>query len=435
MRSRLRIGVAGVGVVGGALLQLVAEGGRRFEERFEITGICARDRLKPRPCVGNARWFDDARELASSEIDVFVELIGGSKGPAKDSIETALSRGLPVVTANKAILAEHGDALVTLAEANGASIAFEAAVAGAIPVVRAMRDGLSGARVTGVHGILNGTSNFLLSTMENEGCEYPIALREAQRLGYAEADPLMDVSGADARHKLAILRAIAFHASSRPDDIRMHGLERVTLLDLAAARRLGRRIKPIAKAVRNQAEVLAWVGPALVPISHPLAQVDGPLNAVLIDAEPIGRLTFSGPGAGGYATATAVLADLIDLAEGVRRPTFGLSAAEHSNPSLAAERHVAPWYVRIWVQDRPGTLAAVSEVLGAAGVSIDYFHQDASAQRREQAPIVLTTQPVARAALDEAVDAIARLSVVTEPPLVLPIENDAPLTEIRFAHG
>jgi len=420
----LKVGVAGLGVVGGALLQLLAQHSPRVEGKLALAGVCARNPAKPRPVSLNCPWFDDPSALAASNIDVFVELIGGSEGPAKSAVETALRAGKAVVTANKALLAEHGGALIALAERCGASIAFEAAVAGAVPVVRALRDGLSGARIDAVSGILNGTSNYLLTAMELRGCEYQAAVADAQRLGYAEADPTTDVSGADARHKLALLSAIAFHAAPDVSRIRMQGLERITLLDITAARRLGRRIKPLAKAVRFDQRVLAWVGPALVPASHPLAVVDGALNAVLVDADPIGRLAFSGPGAGGPPTATAVLGDLIDLAEGVRRSTFGLPAGGHRDSYAVEERHLARWYVRIWVKDRPGTLAAVSQELGAVGVSIDSFHQDASQQGRAHAPIVLTTQPVERATLDAAITAISRLAVVADPPLVLPIEED-----------
>lgn len=424
MTKPLRIGVAGLGVVGGALLRLLHEGSPRFDGRLMLTAVSARDRSKPRPYIGDSVWFDDPEALASSDIDVLVELIGGATGPAKRAVEAALSRGKSVVTANKALLAQHGGELTALAERSGACIAFEAAVAGAVPVIRAMRDGLSGARVEAVSGILNGTSNYLMTSMEMENREYSMAIAEAQRLGYAEADPVTDVSGADARHKLALLSAIAFHAAPDVNTIRVQGLERLTLLDLAAARRLNRRIKPIAKALRTSEGILAWVGPALLPLNHPLAVVDGPLNAVLIDAKPIGRLAFSGPGAGGPATATAVLADLVDLAEGVRRSTFGLPAAGHRDGLVADARHSARWYVRIWVEDRPGTLATVLRELGAVGVSIDSFHQEPSTHGRSQAPIVLTTQPVDRAVLDVAVQAMANLTAVVEAPLVLPIEDE-----------
>lgn len=423
--AQLRLGIAGLGVVGSALLEQLRRPHPRLDGRLSVSGVCARQRHRPgRTLPAEAVWFDDPVALAASPaIEVFVELIGGSDGPAKAAVETALQHGKAVVTANKALLAEHGAALAALAQARGGSLAFEAAVAGGVPVIRALRDGLAGAEVRSIAGILNGTSNYLLSSMEAEQRDFADVLKDAQRLGYAEADPFMDVSGSDARHKLSILAAIAFHGDPAPGAMRLDGLERVSLLDIASARRLGYRIKPLAKAELTPAGVRGAVGPALLPLRHPLSQVDGALNAVVIEAEPIGRLSFIGPGAGGGATAAAVLSDLVDLLEGVRRPAFGSRSAAAKLPEGAEVQAVGRYYIRVWVEDRPGTLAAVSRELGLAEVSIESFHQDSAASGLGLVPIFLTTQPCPREALDAALAGIARLPAVGEPPLALPIEG------------
>lgn len=425
---KLRLGVAGLGIVGSGLLAALQEGGPRFEGRFEIVGVSARDRERARVVdISRFAWFDDPVALASHpDVDVFIELIGGSAHPAKTAIEAALQLGKSVVSANKALLAEHGHALLALAQQNGANLAFEAAVAGGIPVISALRLGLAGARVDQVSAILNGTSNFILSVMEAQSLDFAAALALAQAKGFAEADPRMDVSGADARHKLAILCGLTLHCLPDPRAIRMAGIERVTPLDIASARRLGFRIKPLARLERRGEGFQANVGPALLPLHHPLAHIDGALNAVLVDASPIGRLTFSGPGAGAGPTASAVMADLIDLLDGPGRAPFGIPARQLTRKAPMAQEAPGRHYLRVQVVDRPGTLAAVSHELGAMGVSIDSFHQDAFSAHRAAVPIFLTTQPCEPEALDAAIAAIARLASTLEPPLCLPIAMTIP---------
>ncbi len=427
MGRPLRLGIAGLGVVGGGLLTALAQAGPRLQGRFVIAGVSGRDSSLARTVdISPFPWFDDARALAARpEIDVFIELIGGAVGPAKQAVEAALRQGKAVITANKALLAEHGHALLQLCERHGGSLAFEAAVAGGVPVIGGLREGLAGARIDRVSAILNGTSNFILSTMEAQSLDFAAALALAQAKGFAEADPIMDVSGADSRHKLAILCGLAFHCLPDPGSIRMAGIERVTPLDIASARRLGFRIKPVARLERRGARIEASVGPALLPLTHPLAHVDGALNAVLVDAAPIGRLTFSGPGAGAGPTACAVLADLINLLDGAQRPAFGVGAAQLTSVLPVASNAAGRHYLRVQVMDRPGTLAAVSHELGAMGVSIDSFHQDAFSQQRASVPIFLTTQLCQLEALDAAIAAIARLSSTLEPPLSLPIAFDS----------
>lgn len=423
----LRLGIAGLGIVGGGVLTALAQAGPRLAGRFALIGVSGRDRARTRSVdISHFSWFDDANALAAHpDVDVFIELIGGATGPAKQAVETALRHGKAVITANKALLAEHGHALLQMCQRFGGSLAFEAAVAGGVPVIGGIREGLAGARIDRVSAILNGTSNFILSIMESHLLDFSAALALAQTKGYAEADPTMDVSGADSRHKLAILCGLAFHCLPEPKAIRMAGIDRVTPLDIASARRLGFRIKPLARLERRGEAIEASVGPALLPLSHPLAHVDGALNAVLVDADPIGRLTFSGPGAGAGPTASAVLADLIGLLDGTRRPAFGIDAAQLTPVLPAASNAAGRHYLRVEVLDRPGTLASVSHELGARGVSIDSFHQDAFMEHRASVPIFLTTQPCALDALDAAITAIARLSSTVEVPLSLPIASDS----------
>lgn len=425
-KSPLRLGIAGLGVVGGGLLSALAEAGPRLAGRFTITGVSARNRARSRSLdIGRYTWFDDAAALAAHrDVDIFIELIGGAEGAAKQAVETALRHGKAVITANKALLAEHGRDLLMLCERHGGSLAFEAAVAGGVPVIGALREGLAGARIDRVSAIVNGTSNFILSTMEAKALDFAGALALAQANGFAEADPTMDVSGADSRHKLAILCGLAFHCLPDPRSIRMAGIERITPLDIASARRLGYRIKPVARMARRTEGIDASVGPALLPLNHPLAHIDGALNAVLVDASPIGRLTFSGPGAGAGPTAAAVLADLISLLDRAPGATFGAAAAQLAAELPIARETPGRFYLRVQVLDRPRTLAAVSHELGVMGVSIDSFHQDAFTEQRASVPIFLTTQPCRRDALDAAIAAIARLTATVEAPLALPIEMD-----------
>lgn len=421
----LRIGIAGLGTVGSGVLALLARDPDRFGPLLTVAGVSARSRSVKRAVdISPYAWFDDPVEMAESDdIDVLVELIGGSDGPAKRAVEVALARGAHVVTANKALLAEHGADLAALAEAQGASLAFEAAVGGGMPVVKAVRESLAAADIQSISGILNGTCNFLLTEMERSGRSYEEVLAEAQRLGYAEADPSFDVGGIDAAHKITLLAAIAF---STPPDFSLaeiEGVEGVTLLDIQMAQRLGYRIKLLAKAERLGQRVRIRVHPALVGLAHPLASVGGALNAALVDADPIGQLSFVGRGAGSGPTAVAVLADLLDIVEGRGGPPFGRPHAA-LRPLLAAKpaEIAGKYYLRLLVSDRAGVIAAVSNALATAGVSIESFLQSPTADG-SVVPIVLTTRTCPRPALDAAVAAIARLDDLTEPPRVFPVED------------
>ncbi len=425
MGDTLRIAIAGLGTVGGGLLKLLDGATPVGGGRLKAVAVSARDRHRRREAdISQLQWFDDAVAMArEAEIDVFVELIGGSDGPAKAAVEAALKRGVHVVTANKALLAEHGLALATLAETTGAHILYEAAVAGGIPVIKALRDGLAGGnRVNAVSGILNGTCNYLLTEMESSGRPFADVLADAQRLGYAEADPTTDVGGFDAGHKIALLAAIAFGAPPDFAAVDIEGVDNVTLMDIRLAGKLGYRIKLIAKAERVDESVRVGVHPALVAFDHPLASVGSSLNAVVIDADPVGRLSFVGRGAGAGPTASAVAADLLDLLAGAARPPFGRPVADLVRQPPAARAEEGRFFLRILVHDKPGVIAAIAEQLAKAGVSIESFLQD-PAEAGADVPIVLTTQRCPRGALDAAVRHIAALDVVAAPPRLMPIED------------
>ena len=391
--------------------------------RAVVTGVSARSRSRPRPFdISNLPWFDDPVALATSpDNDVFVELIGGSDGPAKAAVEAALKLGKPVVTANKALLAEHGAELAVLAEANGAPLVFEAAVMGGVPAVKMMREALVGDDVNSVAGILNGTCNYILTEMEQGGRPFAEVLAEAQRLGYAEADPTMDVGGFDAAHKITLLAALAFGCAPNFAAAEIEGIDQIELLDIKMARDLGYRVKLVASADRSADGVLVRVHPSLAPLSHPLAQAGGALNALFIESQRIGRIFVQGPGAGAGPTAAAVAADIADVMTGAVRPVFQRPATTLRpftpvDPSKSMSRA----YLRFLVKDEPGVIAAVSETLAEAGVSIESFLQK-PVENSEGVPIVLTTHAVAESVLTAAIDRIANLSSVLDRPRLLRI--------------
>jgi len=420
-----RIGVAGLGTVGAGLLNFLSErpdfapaGGQ-----VSVTGVSARSRSRPRPFdISNLPWFDDPVKLAAStDTDVFVELIGGSDGPARAAVEAALKAKKPVVTANKALIAEHGRELAEIAEANDVPLLFEAAVMGGTPAVKMLREAMVGDEARSVAGILNGTCNFILTEMEATGRSFADVLAEAQRLGYAEADPTMDVGGFDAAHKISILAALAFGCAPTFAAAEIEGISGVELLDIQLAKDLGYRIKLVASADRSADGVSVRVHPSLAPLSHPLAQAGGALNALFIEGARIGRIFIQGPGAGSGPTAAAVAADIADVITGARRPVFQAPAGELSpftpvDPSKSLGRA----YLRLSVKDEPGVIAAVSETLAEAGVSIESFLQKPVADTAG-VPIVLTTHAVAESVLTDAIAKIAALPAVLQPPRLLRI--------------
>jgi len=418
------VGVAGLGTVGVGVAKLFADPNGRLNEKMQLVAVAARDRNRARGAdVSRYRWHDGAEAMAADpDIDVLVELIGGSDGPAKRAVEMALSRGAHVVTANKALIAMHGAELARISEETGAKLLFEAAVGGGVPMVKALRDSVAGCRARSVAGILNGTCNFILTEMEAGGRPFADVLAEARRLGYAEADPTMDVGGWDAAHKLAILAAIAFGTKPDFEHVRVEGIEGVTATDISLAAKLGYRIKLIATGVQTDGGVAMHVGPALLGMNHPLVNVSGSLNAMVSDADPLGQLTFISRGAGEGPTAASVASDLIDLAEGRAGHAFGRPLAQLASAPRAAPVERGRYYMRLLVEDRPGVVAAVSDRLAHEEISIESFLQ-MPVHEGTIVPIVLTTQTCARAKLNAAAKAIEASGVVAEPPRIMPIEE------------
>ncbi len=422
--SKLRVGIAGLGTVGRGVVKLFADPTTRLNERMELVAVSARDASRERGVdLSRYRWFDDPVTLASDAgVDVFVELIGGSDGPAKAAVETALNRGAHVITANKALVAVHGTRLTESGERSGAKLLFEAAVGGGVPMVKALKESVAGSRATSVAGILNGTCNYILTEMENSGRSFEAVLSEAQAMGYAEADPTTDVGGFDAAHKLTILSAIAF--GTRPDyaHVRIQGIERVSLTDIRLAGKLGYRIKLIAKGTQVDGAVEMHVRPACLSFDHPLASIGGSLNALVVDAEPSGQLTFIGRGAGEGPTAASVASDLIDLAEGRAGPAFGKPLAQLGSAPRATPAERGRYYLRLLVKDRPGVVAGISDRLAHEEISIESFLQ-MPVSEDPAVPIVLTTQTCARTRMEAAVKAIEALDVIADEPLVMPVEH------------
>jgi homoserine dehydrogenase len=432
MAKPLRVGVAGLGSVGGALVRLLARQRADLAARtgrdIVLTAVSARSRRDRGLDLGGVAFFDDPVSLATSgEIDIFVELIGGADGPAYSAAKAALSSGLPLVTANKAMIAAHGLELARLAEANDAPLVFEAAVGGGIPVIKALREGLAGNAIRRVCGILNGTCNYILSRMETDGLPFEVCLADAQKLGYAEADPSFDIGGFDSAHKLAILASLAFGAKIDADGVSVEGIESITLADIAAADELGYRVKLLGVAERTQKGVEQRVHPTMVAKSEPLAQTMGVLNAVTIDGDALGALTLVGAGAGGDATASAVAADIADIARGHRGPAFGrpVDALEDAE-RVPMQRHEGGYYVRLAVVDRPGSMATIAMRMGERKISLEAIMQKRplkGAPSSEIAPVVLITHATTEASIREALALAVADGVVTEKPQVIRIER------------
>ncbi|WP_112061290.1 homoserine dehydrogenase [Hyphomonas pacifica] len=421
----LRIGIAGLGHVGCGLIELVERQDRlRIPGQIEIAGVSARSQSRNRPVdISKYRWFDDAATLAEDpDVDVFVELMGGSDGPAKFAVEEALKAGKPVITANKALIAKHGMALAKLAEEKQVDLLFEAAVAGGIPVVRVLRDSLAGVEIKRVSGILNGTCNFLITTMLETGRSYDDVLAEAQKLGYAEADPTLDVSGMDAAHKAAILSAIAFSADLDFSKVKVSGVDTVELQDLRLADRLGLRIKLIAEGVLTDDGVVCRVEPMALPVSHPLARIDGSLNTVRIEGDPVGAVTLTGPGAGAGPTASAVMGDVAKMFRPAIRPAFGRAEHHMARPFTEARGdEVSAFFLSMRLADKPGALAALSESLAAEGVSVDKILQD-SADESGASPVAIVTHRCARSNMQAALARLQKFAIPVDPPRLIRIE-------------
>ncbi len=429
MTDDLKIGIAGLGTVGAGALALLRRNGSLIEQRtgrrLVVTAVSARDRGKSRGLdLGEVRWHEDARSLAEDPlVEVVVELIGGADGVALELARRALQRGRPLVTANKAMLAHHGAELARLAEAAGVPLAFEAAVAGGIPIVKTLKEGLAANRLGRVYGILNGTSNFILTAMRETGRDFAEVLAEAQALGYAEADPGFDVDGIDAAHKLALLASLAFGGNPRFDALHVEGIRHVTAVDIAFAEELGYRIKLLGVARLTDAGLEQRVHPAMVARDAPIAQVDGVLNAVVAEGPDVGSVMLEGRGAGAGPTASAVVADLMDIARHATTAPFGVATARLESHRIAPmAAHRGSYYIRLMVLDRPGVLADISAVLRDHDVSIEGLIQRAR-NPGQPVPIVLTSHETTEAAMTLALERIGGLSVVLEPPRMIRIET------------
>ncbi|MFQ5985275.1 MAG: homoserine dehydrogenase [Alphaproteobacteria bacterium] len=429
MSAPLKVGLAGLGTVGVGTFRLLAEQvdliARRCGRRVQVVAVCARDRKADRGIdLEGVRWHDDARALASDpEVEVVAELIGGADGAALELCRQAIANGKHVVTANKALLAHHGTRLAAAAEERGVSLAFEAAVAGGIPIIKALREGLAGNRVARAYGILNGTCNYILTAMRDGGREFEEALREAQRLGYAESDPTFDVDGIDTAHKLAILTAVAFGCPMNFDAVYIEGVRHVTAMDIAFARELGYHVKLLGIAGLTEDGIEQRVHPCMVSLDDPIAHVDGVFNAIVVEGASVDRAMFVGRGAGAGPTASAVVADLMDIARFRHLPAFNVPTAELKEIAPAPmERHWGACYVRLMVVDRPGVMADVTAALRDEEVSIEAMIQRGR-DPGEVVPVVMTTHETEEAAMARAVANIARLRTVLEPPRMIRIEK------------
>ncbi|MEL6768951.1 MAG: homoserine dehydrogenase [Pseudomonadota bacterium] len=427
MTTPFRLGIAGLGTVGAGIVSLLETERDAIEAKagrsVAITAVSARNRARDRGVdISAFGWEDDATALAQrDDVDCVVEVIGGSDGPAKAVVERAIAAGKHVVTANKALLAFHGQALAEAAEAAGTALAAEAAVAGGIPVMKALGEGLAASRATRVSGVLNGTCNYIISEMAASGAAYGDVLAEAQRLGYAEADPTTDVGGFDAAHKLALLAALAFGTRVDFENVVVEGIERVSPADLETAADMGFAVRLIGLARLEPAGLEQRVRPCLVPATSTLGALPGVTNAVLIEGEAVGKLTLTGPGAGAGPTAAACLADVVDIARGAQRPLFARPAKTltAATPLPHGDEH-APYYLRFMLQDAPGALAQVAAELGREGISI---HRMRQYDRGEPVPVVVVTHDARRDAVDRALATIEHLPVSAEAPVAMRIEE------------
>ena len=427
MTQPLRLGIAGLGTVGTGLVKIVQREAALIAQRtgrqVTIVAVSARTRSKDRGVdLGAYDWEDDPVALARrDDVDIFVELMGGSDGPAKAAVETALAGGKDVVTANKAMLAVHGQALAELAERQGCALRYEAAGAGGIPCVKALTEGLAGNRITRIMGVMNGTCNYILTRMESAGLPYETVFKEANDLGYLEADPTLDVGGIDAGHKLAILSSIAFGTRVDFDGVALEGIQRVSIDDIRQAADMGFRIKLLGVAQMTDDGLMQRMTPCLVPSSSPLGQLEGATNMVVLEGDSVGQIVLRGAGAGEGPTASAVMADISDIARGIRLPVFGQPAETLRPVAAVGAAGEVPYYLRMTLKDRPGALAEIATALGATGISIDRMRQ--YGHQGEEAPVLIVTHACAREALDAASAKFAETGVLVGEPVALRIES------------
>lgn len=423
----LRIGLAGLGTVGIGVVKIVQDHADLIALRtgrpVVITAVSARDRAKNRDADLSAyAWETDPVALAQrDDVDVFIEVMGGHEGPARLATEAALRAGKDVVTANKALLAHYGQELALTAEAAGRVIRFEAAVAGGIPVIKALTEGLAGNRIRRVMGVMNGSCNYILTRMQNEGMTYAEVFDAAQQLGYLEADPNLDVGGIDAGHKLALLASIAFGTKVSFDAVELEGIGKISIDDIRLAADMGYRIKLLGVAQMTGRGLEQRMTPCLVPADSPLGQLQGGTNMVVLEGDSVGQIVLRGPGAGTGPTASAVMADVLDIARGARISTFGQPASTLVDPIAAVSTTPASYYLRMTLLDKPGALAKIATCLGDAGVSIDQMRQ--YGHEGTVAPVLIVTHKVTRADIDHAMENFAATGVMAEAAVAIRIED------------
>lgn len=433
MEAPLRVGLAGLGTVGSAVAGMLLGTREKLAARagrpIDLVAVASKDPPRDQSLDLSAlKRSEDPVALAKGEgIDVFVELMGGSGDPAKASVEAALGIGRSVVTANKALIAKYGTSLIKLAEQKNAAFNFEAAVGGGIPVIKTLREGLGGAEISRVYGILNGTCNYILTQMQKEGRSFEDCLKEAQKLGYAEADPTFDIGGFDTAHKIAILASLAFGAEVDADAVYVEGIQSITLADLEAADDLGYRVKLLGVAVKTDTGVEQRVHPTMVPKGSVIGEIDGVTNAVAINSDAL-DLTLVGPGAGGAATASAVVADLVDLASGRRVMPFGRGASQLKKAVRAPmQDHEGGYYIRLAAVDKPGTAAAIAGRMAEQGISLESIVQHRRDKKQSSdapAPVILITYATNEDAMRHALAAIKKDGVLAAEPQVIRIEKN-----------
>ncbi len=427
MTTPLRLGIAGLGTVGAGVVKIVRQKANLLAARtgrpVVITAVSARSKDKDRGVnLNDYAWEDDPVALAKrDDVDVFVELMGGHDGAAKDATEAAIAAGKDVVTANTTLLALHGQELAEAAEANDRVIRFEAAVAGGIPVIKSLTEGLAGNEIQRVMGVMNGTCNYILTRMQDAGLPYEEVFAEADALGYLEADPNLDVGGIDAGHKLALLSSIAFGTKVAFDGVELEGIQRISIEDIHQAAELGFRIKLLGVAQLTGRGLEQRMSPCLVPADSPLGQLKGGTNMVVIEGDAVEQVVLRGPGAGEGPTASAVMGDICDIARGLRISTFGVPAETLEVAKSAHSISPAPYYLRMELLDRPGALAKVATALGESGISIDRMRQ--SQHEGSEAPVLIVTHKTQRDALDTAIDAMKATGVLAQDPVALRIES------------
>lgn len=423
----LRLGLAGLGTVGLGVVKIVQQHADllalRTGRAVVITAVSARDKTKNRDAdLSGYDWETDPVALARrDDVDVFIEVMGGHEGPAKQATEAAIAAGKDVVTANKALLAHHGQALALAAEAAGRVIRFEAAVAGGIPVIKALTEGLAGNQIKRVMGVMNGSCNYILTRMQNEGLSYAAVFDAAQQLGYLEADPNLDVGGIDAGHKLSLLAAIAFGTKVSFDAVELEGIGAISIDDINLAADMGYRIKLLGVAQMTGRGLEQRMTPCLVPADSPLGQLQGGTNMVVLEGDSVGQIVLRGPGAGMGPTASAVMADVADIARGLRLPTFGQPASTLTTPIAAISSTPASYYLRMTLLDKPGALAKIATCLGDAGVSIDQMRQ--YGHEGDNATVLIVTHKATRADIDHATSRFAATGVMVGSPVALRIEE------------